>query len=58
MSGTGNCYDNAVVENFFGTLKMERVHDVRYQLYKSANLAVSRISVFKILSATHLKGET
>jgi len=23
MSGTGNCYDNAVVESFFSSLKME-----------------------------------
>ena len=23
MSGTGNCYDNAVMESFFGTLKAE-----------------------------------
>lgn len=26
MSGTGNCYDNAVVESFFGLLKRERVN--------------------------------
>ena len=26
MSGTGNCYDNAVVESFFQTLKMELVY--------------------------------
>jgi putative transposase len=30
MSGTGNCYDNAVVESFFGTLKMELSHQVTY----------------------------
>jgi len=23
MNGVGNCYDNAVMESFFGTLKME-----------------------------------
>lgn len=23
MSGTGNCYDNAVVESFFGSLKRD-----------------------------------
>jgi putative transposase len=27
----GNCYDNAVVESFFGVLKRERVNRVRYQ---------------------------
>lgn len=31
MSSTGNCYDNAVVESFFGTLKRERVIRVRYR---------------------------
>ena len=31
MSGTGNCYDNAVVESFFGSLKMEQVHHVIYE---------------------------
>lgn len=31
MSGTGNCYDNAPIESFFGSLKMERVHHVVYE---------------------------
>jgi putative transposase len=31
MSGRGNCYDNAVVESFFGLLKRERVNR-RYYL--------------------------
>ena len=30
MSRRGNCWDNAVVESFFRTLKVERVHDRRY----------------------------
>lgn len=30
MSRTGNCYDNAVTESFFATLKVERVRDRRY----------------------------
>jgi transposase InsO family protein len=30
MSRTGNCYDNAVIESFFASLKVERVHDQRY----------------------------
>lgn len=30
MSRTGNCYDNAVTESFFATLKVERVRDQRY----------------------------
>ena len=31
MSSSGNCYDNAVVESFFGLLKRERVNRVRYR---------------------------
>ena len=30
MSRTGNCYDNATTESFFGTLKMELTHHHRY----------------------------
>lgn len=30
MSRRGNCWDNAVAESFFKTLKVERVHDRRY----------------------------
>jgi putative transposase len=31
MSGTGNCYDNAPIESFLGTLKTEWVHHRRYR---------------------------
>lgn len=30
MSRKGNCWDNACVESFFGTLKKELIHDRRY----------------------------
>jgi putative transposase len=30
MSGTGNCYDNAVIESFFHTLKTEHVYFEQY----------------------------
>lgn len=30
MSGTGNCFDNAVMESFFGTLKAERISQQRH----------------------------
>lgn len=30
MSARGNCYDNAVVESFFGLMKRERINRVRY----------------------------
>jgi len=36
MSRKGDCWDNAVVESFFGTLKSERVHWRSYQTRKEA----------------------
>jgi len=36
MSRPGNCYDNAVVESFFRTLKVERVYDRRYATLEAA----------------------
>jgi len=36
MSSSGNCYDNAVVESFFGVLKRERVNRVRYRTREEA----------------------
>jgi len=37
MSGAGNCYDNAVAESFFSTLKRERVHRRSYQTRAEAS---------------------
>lgn len=36
MSGRGNCYDNAPVESFFGTLKTELVHHAVYRTRQEA----------------------
>jgi putative transposase len=36
MSGRGNCYDNAPVESFFGTLKTELVNHAVYQTRQDA----------------------
>lgn len=36
MSGRGNCYDNAVVESFFSTMKRERVRGRRYATREEA----------------------
>lgn len=36
MSRTGNCYDNAVVESFFGTLKTEMVHHEAFPTHTQA----------------------
>ncbi len=40
MSRSGNCYDNAYVESFFGTLKTELVHGERYRTRLEARLSI------------------
>ena len=40
MSGKGNCYDNAVMESFYHTLKIELVHGQRYRSRGEAQMAV------------------
>jgi putative transposase len=40
MSRTGNCYDNAVMESFFGTLKTELVHHETYYSRAAARQAL------------------
>lgn len=40
MSGTGNCYDNAVMESFYHTLKVEAVYGGSYKTRKEAQLAL------------------
>jgi transposase InsO family protein len=44
MSRRGNCYDNAVMESFFGTLKTELVHHEQY-----ATHAEARASIFEYI---------
>lgn len=44
MSGRGNCYDNAVAESFFHTLKTELVHHQRYE-----TRAIAHASVFEYI---------
>ena len=47
MSRKGNCWDNAVAESFFGSLKNERVHWKNYQTRKEAQQDVlNYISMF------------
>jgi transposase InsO family protein len=36
MSGVGNCYDNAAMESFFHTLKVELIHQRRYRTREEA----------------------
>ena len=40
MSRRGDCYDNAVVESFFGTLKQELVHHTRWTDLAEARAAI------------------
>ena len=40
MSRSGNCYDNAYAESFFGTLKTELVHGQRYRSRLEARLSI------------------
>jgi len=47
MSRRGNCWDNAVVESFFATLKKELVHRERYQTPEQAKASLFQyIEVF------------
>ena len=41
MSRKGNCWDNAIAESFFHTLKVELVHQKRYQ-----NRLIAKQSLF------------
>lgn len=40
MSGKGNCYDNAVVESFFATLKTEEVDGAQYETRQQAKTSI------------------
>ena len=48
MSGTGACWDNAVVESFFKTLKTEHVY---HEFYRTRNQATS--SIFEWMEITY-----
>ena len=42
MSGKGNCYDNAMVETVFKTIKSELVWRTRYQSRRQAEIAIGQ----------------
>lgn len=47
MSGKGNCYDNAVTESFFHTLKIELTHHEKYETrIQASNSVFEFIEVF------------
>jgi putative transposase len=41
MSRKGNCYDNAMVESFFHTLKIEHVHRSDFENLEQARTSIS-----------------
>ncbi len=43
MSRKGNCWDNAVAESFFSSLKNERI---KKQIYKNRTLALADLAVY------------
>ncbi len=40
MSRTGNCYDNAVIESFWGKLKVEMVNHRKFATHEEARVAI------------------
>jgi len=40
MSAKGDCYDNAVAESFFGTLKTELIYEQSYQSREQARKSI------------------
>jgi putative transposase len=47
MSGKGNCFDNAPMESFWGTLKQELVHHRRYSTRQEASREITEyIEIF------------
>lgn len=40
QSGTGNCYDNAVIESFFHTLKTEHIYFEQYESREQAERSI------------------
>ena len=47
MSGTGNCFDNAPMESFWGTLKQELIHHRHYSSRQEAMREVAEyIEIF------------
>lgn len=56
MSGKGNCYDNAVVESFFHSLKVERVHHKNYLTREEAKSDIfNYIEIFYNTKRLHSK---
>lgn len=46
MSCKGNCYDNSVMENFFGILKQEMYYGVVYYSYEELMEAIEKYMIY------------
>lgn len=46
MSRKGNCYDNSVMENFFGLLKQEMYYGVVYYSYDELKNAIEKYIIY------------
>jgi len=56
MSRKGNCYDNAPMESFFGTLKTELVYHRRYETRRQAMAEITEyIDLFYNRQRRHSK---
>jgi transposase InsO family protein len=59
MSRTGNCWDNAAMESFFKTLKIERVHRTRYETRAQAKLDIVQSAIsdfgFEVQDSSNLE---
>jgi len=54
MSRTGDCFDNAVAESFFATLRAELVDDERYPTRRAAEISIGDyIDVFYNVERLH-----
>jgi len=51
MNGKGNCYDNAVVETFFKTMKAELVWRRTWETYRQAETTIFNTSTASITRA-------
>ncbi|SFM24841.1 Integrase core domain-containing protein [Pelosinus propionicus DSM 13327] len=55
MSRRGNCYDNAMAENFFGILKAECIHRHRIKTFDEARQIIDEYIYFYNFERIQLK---
>ena len=46
MSRKGNCYDNSVMENFFGVMKQEMYYGISYYSYEELKHAIEKYIIY------------